>query len=394
MFQQNLITKLLGIANVFVGKIENNSSDIKISLSTSPKEQVCPCCNHSTKYVHDYRIQKIRDIPFQGKETFLLLHKRRYVCKVCGKRFFEKYDFLPRYRHFTARVYASVLNALREKISFKDVGKRFGISSASVFRIFEYVAVTTPTSLPDVLGIDEFKGNTNGEKYHAILTNIKERKVMDILPNRYKTDLISYFLRFPRSEREKVRVLVMDMWKDYRSLSWLFPNAKIVADRYHWVRQIHWALDKVRKKTQKTLSEWWKKYFKKNRFYLYKKFETLDGEKKLIVLNMIERNTDLYNAWQLKEMFYEFKDSETQEQAEKLLKRFILAAEEPELPEFKECLSAVHNWATPILNSFRYRYTNAFTEGSNNTIKVLKRISYGYRRFDRFKKKILFTLAS
>lgn len=217
---------------------------------------------------------------------------------------------------------------------------------------------------------------------------------MDILPNRYKTDLISYFLRFPRSEREKVRVLVMDMWKDYRSLSWLFPNAKIVADRYHWVRQIHWALDKVRKKTQKTLSEWWRKYFKKNRFYLYKKFETLDGEKKLIVLNMIERNTDLYNAWQLKEMFYEFKDSETQEQAEKLLKRFILAAEEPELPEFKECLSTMHNWATPILNSFRYRYTNAFTEGSNNTIKVLKRISYGYRRFDRFKKKILFTLAS
>lgn len=394
MFQQNLITKLLGIANVFVGKIENNSSDIKISLSTPPNEQVCPCCNHSTKYVHDYRIQKIRDIPFQGKETFLLLHKRRYVCKVCGKRFFEKYDFLPRYRHFTARVYASVLNALREKISFKDVGKRFGISCASVFRIFEYVAVTTPTSLPCILGIDEFKGNTNGEKYHAILTNIKERKVMDILPNRYKTDLISYFLRFPRSEREKVRVLVMDMWKDYRSLSWLFPNAKIVADRYHWVRQIHWALDKVRKKTQKTLSEWWKKYFKKNRFYLYKKFETLDGEKKLIVLNMIERNTDLYNAWQLKEMFYEFKDSETEEQAEKLLKKFILAAEKLELPEFKECLSAVHNWATPILNSFRYRYTNAFTEGSNNTIKVLKRISYGYRRFDRFKKKILFTLAS
>lgn len=42
---------------------------------------------------------------------------------------------------------------------FKDVGIRFGISSSSVFRIFEYVAVTTPTSLPTVLGIDEFKGN-------------------------------------------------------------------------------------------------------------------------------------------------------------------------------------------------------------------------------------------
>ena len=116
MFQQNLITNLLGIANVFVDKIENNSSSIQIYLSTSATEQVCPCCGQTTKYIHDYRIQKIRDIPFQGKETFLYLHKRRYVCKSCGKRFFEKYDFLPRYRHFTSRVYTSVINALREKI--------------------------------------------------------------------------------------------------------------------------------------------------------------------------------------------------------------------------------------------------------------------------------------
>ena len=148
-------------------KIENNSSSIQISLSTTPKEQVCPCCGQTTTYIHDYRIQKIRDIPFQGKETFLLLRKRRYICKACGKRFFEKYDFLARY------------NSLREKISFKAVGKRFGISCASVFRIFEYVAVTPPASLPTVLGIDEFKGNTNGEKYQVILTDIKEKKVID-----------------------------------------------------------------------------------------------------------------------------------------------------------------------------------------------------------------------
>ena len=288
----------------------------------------------------------------------------------------------------------SVINALREKISFKDVGKRFGISSASVFRIFEYIAVTTPTSLPVVLGIDEFKGNTNGEKFQVILTNIKDRKVIDILPNRHKSDLITYFLRFPRAEREKVRVLVMDMWENYRSLSWLFPNARIVVDRYHRVRQIHWALDNVRKNIQRNLSDWWRKYFKRNRFLLYKKFADLDSEQRLVVLNMVERNTDLYNAWQLKEMFYDFKDCKKPRYARKLLLKFILAAERLEMEEFKDCLSAMHNWATPILNSFQHKYTNAFTEGTNNSIKVLKRISYGYQRFDRLKKKILFVLAA
>ena len=66
MFQQNLITNLLGIANVFVDKIENNSTSIQIYLSTSATEQVCPCCGQTTKYIHDYRTQKIREIPFQG----------------------------------------------------------------------------------------------------------------------------------------------------------------------------------------------------------------------------------------------------------------------------------------------------------------------------------------
>lgn len=394
MFQQDIITNLLGIANIFVDKIENNSSSIQIYLSTQAKEQACPCCGQTTKYTHDYRTQKIRDIPFQGKETFLLLRKRRYVCKPCGKRFFEKYDFLPRYRHFTGRVYTSVINALREKISFKDIGKRFGISSASVFRIFEYVAVTTPTSLPVVLGIDEFKGNTNGEKFQVILTNVKDRKVIDILPNRNKSDLITYFRRFSLEERKKVRVFVMDMWENYRSIAWLFPNAKVVVDKYHWVRQINWALDNVRKKVQKHLSDWWRKYFKRHRFLLHKKFADLDSEQRLAVLNMVERDSELYNAWQLKEMFYDFKDSKKQRQARKLLLKFILAAERLELAEFKDCLSAMHNWATPILNSFQHKYTNAFTEGTNNSIKVLKRISYGYQRFDRLKKKILFVLAA
>ncbi len=394
MFQQNLITNLLGIANVFVEKIENNSNRIEIHISTQAKEQICPYCGQTTKYIHDYRTQKIRDIPFQGKETFLSLRKRRYVCKPCGKQFFEKYDFLPKYRHFTSRVYTSIINALREKISFKDVGKRFGVSSASVFRVFEYVAITTPTSLPTVLGIDEFKGNTNGEKFQVILTNVKDRKVTDILPNRNKSDLIAYFRRFSLDERKKVRVFVMNMWENYRDIAWLFPNAKVVVDRYHWVRQIHWALDKVRKKVQKTLSDWWRKYFKRHRFLLYKKFADLDSEQRLVVLNMVERDTDLYNAWQLKEMFYDFKDSKKQRQARKLLLKFILAAEDLQIPEFKDCLSAMHNWATPILNSFQHRYTNAFTKGTNNSIKVLKRISYGYQRFDRLKKKILYVLAS
>jgi len=79
----------------------------------------------------------------------------------------------------------------------------------------------------DVMGIDEFKGNTNGEKYQVILTNVQNDEAINILPTRFKSDLTEYFRKYSIKEREKVRVLVMDMWENYRSLAWLFPNAVI-----------------------------------------------------------------------------------------------------------------------------------------------------------------------
>lgn len=71
-----------------------------------------------------------------------------------------------------------------------------------------------------------------------------------------------------------------------------------------------------------------------------------------------------------------------------------MTAEDLNIPEFKEFITAMHNWATPILNSFQHKYTNGFTEGCNNTIKVIKRISYGYRNFFHLKKRILLSFAT
>lgn len=88
-------------------------------------------------------------------------------------------------------------------------------------------------------------------------------------------------------------------------------------------------------------------------------------------------------------MFYVFKDSRSQEEARERLKESLLAAEQAELPEFRDCITAMHHWSGSILNSFRYPYTNALTEGMNNNIKLLKRIAYGYRNFDNFRRRPL-----
>lgn len=140
-----------------------------------------------------------------------------------------------------------------------------------------------------------------------------------------------YFRRYSRAEREKVKVFVCDMWKDYRDISLLFPNAVLVTDKYHWVRQVIWAVEKVRKRVQKQFPKNKRLHFKRNKYILLAYQEKLEVEDGLVLKYMLNQNTDLYHAWQLKEMFYAFKDSTTYAEAAKRLKEFLLAAEQTEI---------------------------------------------------------------
>ena len=389
MLHQDYTTSLLGIANVSVDKIEENQDAFFLYLSTAKSLQICPACGHPSTYVHDYRSQKIKDLSLHGKPCYLLLRKRRYACKHCGKRFSEKYPFLPRYAHCTQRLYLSILQGMSQKISCKDIAAEHNVSSATVLRVFSLLTYPSRPPLPEVPGIDEFKGNTGGEKYNCIITDIKSGKVVNILPSRKKDKLREYFRQYSLEEREKVQVFVCDMWKDYRDIWRLFPHAVLVTDRYHWVRQAIWAVEKVRKRVQKQFPKNKRLHFKKNKYILLAPREKLGMEDRLVLEYMLNQSYDLYNAWRLKELFYAFKDSTSQEEARERLKEFLLAAEQTELPEFRDCITAMHHWNGSILNSFRYPYTNALTEGMNNNIKVLKRIAYGYRNFDNFRRRIL-----
>ena len=117
--------------------------------------------------------------------------------------------------------------------------------------------------LPRTVAIDEFKGNTGGEKYNCIITDPENRVVLDILPTRKMYNLIKYFKEFPKGNRIEVELFVSDMWKTYSNVSgtWL-KNATQVVDKYHWIRQIIWAFERVRKEEQKKFPKSERKYFK------------------------------------------------------------------------------------------------------------------------------------
>lgn len=392
MLYNNFTEKLIGLQDLIITKVEDNEKEIHIYGVIKRKPHKCPCCGEFTDKIHDYREQPVKDIPLFGKNMLIHLRKRRYRCK-CGKRFYEDNTFLPKYYRRTSRLTAYIIDKLRNEISFTYVGKEVDLSTTTIMRVFDLVSYA-PKQLPTTLSIDEFKGNTNKEKYQCIITDPVNKIVLDILPKRYESYLTSYFLNFDKSERDKIRTFVSDMWKPYASLATkMFKNAEQVVDKYHWIRQVFWAFDAVRKEVQNNLSKEYRKYFKKSRFLLMKRFDKLTDEQKQQVNIMLYASPALSTAHFYKEEFLKILDCEDRDSAKKAMSEWIDSALDCGLPRFNKCANTMINWLTGILNSFSNPITNGFTEGCNNKIKVLKRNAYGYQNFNRFRNRILHMFA-
>lgn len=384
----NSTNKLINLKEVKVKKIEHTDSCLKIYLTTHKQDQICPCCGATTSAVHDYREQVIKDLPLQFKHTYLVLNKRRYACR-CGKRFYESYDFLPRYHRMSNRLVNYICAELSKMQSLTAIAENANVSISTVTRILNFINYATP-SLPTVLSIDEFKGNAESGKYQCILVDGKKNRVLDVLPDRSQHHLIDYFKKTPRKERHRVKFFVCDMWQPYVDLARAyFPNATIIIDKYHFIRQVTWAIENVRKRLQKTMPYDLRKYYKRSRRLILTRYYKLKDENKKSVDLMLQYNDDLRLAHFLKEWFYEICQHNKYSYQRTAFYDWIRNAEKSGIPEFETCANTYRNWAKEILNAFKYGYTNGPTEGFNNKIKVLKRVSYGLRNFQRFRNRIL-----
>lgn len=382
------INKLLNIEDVIVKKVEHADTFVKIYLETKPQEHICPFCHATTRRVHDYRSQMIKDLPFQLKHCYLVLRKRRYHCS-CGKHFYESYSFLPRYFQRTNRLTAYIASILHTNLSMKDVALQTNVSASTVARILDSISYSRQT-LPEAISIDEFKGNASTGKYQCILVDPLKHKILDILPDRTQNHLISYFYSIPKIERYRVKYFVCDMWTPYIDLAKIyFPNAKIIIDKYHFIRQVTWAIDSVRKRLQRSMPASLRKYYKRSKKLILTRYFKLKDENKQACDLMLLYNDDLRKAHFLKEKFYEICQNPKYSEQRKDFFQWIKMAENSGIPEFEKCARTYRNWSKEILNAFKYPHiTNGPTEGFNNKIKVLKRTSYGIRKFDHLRTRI------
>lgn len=383
---------LPGLKGVNIEEIVEQENRILVYVSMPLKEHSCPACGEKTSKVHDYRTRKIGHLSFWGRLTKLMYKCRRYRC-TCGKRFAEKAPFVERYQRFSKEAnQAMIIQSVQSK-TFKDAAMTLGTSISTIIRRFikqAKAALPEGFRLPKAIAIDEYKADTDAGKYQLIIANAETHEPIDILPNRRLQTIKTYLQKYGQD----VEIVVMDMNGSFKAaVHQALAKPIIVADRFHYCRYIHWALDDVRRKVQKEMHAYDRKKCKRMRFVLHKNSAKLSEDERWYLNRYLGLSPELKKAYELKEAYKQwFTQAKEENNIQKIkdgLEAFYRKVEEANIPSFIKRIQTLKNWQVEILNSFVFDYSNGFLEGINNKTKVLKRNAYGFRKYEHFKAKIL-----
>ena len=388
--RNNNILKLLDLQGIILKKEKYSKNLIELWVECLLKEHICPSCNSSTSRVHDYYTRSFNHIMVGKRTTKIYYKQRRYVCLHCGKRFAENNSFIQKFYRHSNNVVNSVFDDLTSIKNLSQIGHDNNMSSQNVSRLMnKFMPIFhNTTSLPEAIGIDEFRGNSGGNKFQVAITDLKTHKVIDIISDRSEDALYNFFRKI--SNPKDVKLVAMDLSLFFKKIiADVFPNAKIIADTFHFTRLMHWALDNVRKEVQKGLPKDMRIYFKRSRSVLHKRINDLNPDEYNQLTNMLDYNENLRWAYSIVQNLFEIIDEKNPDKKVTLFKEFMTYASNCDLPEFNKHIQTYFKWHKYIINSFYTNYSNGITEGLNTKIKTLKRVSFGFRNFQNFRLRIL-----
>lgn len=386
--QEHFIIKLLGIKDSHIELWDSGEDEqgFWFELHTKLKSHRCPRCRAYTKRMHNYRTQKIQAECVNGKPVILYVKKRRYRCENCSKTFYERLSFVNRYQRHTSMLEQEAVTLCAE-MSFTLAARLTGLSVSRLIRFFDRRKIEAKKVLPRAIAIDEFKGDAGGERYQTVIVDVEKKEIIDVLPNRRASTIENYFKDCDTSQ---VEMVVIDLSQAFKgAIRRQLGNPLIIADRFHYMRQAYWAFDKVRRNVQHELLKNHRIRMKRNKELLWKSPTKLDEKGKERVKELLVYDSRLKEAYELKNELDHWFKSSTKETAKEGLEAWFQRIEGSGNESFMKVVKTFTCWKQEILQSFMYTYNNGYIEGVNNTTKVIKRMSYGIKSFERLRKKIL-----
>ena len=355
----------------------------------------CPHCESEKLRKKDKRVRVVRHESLGTRRSSLILEAGKWCCLDCGRSFWQRFPgILPRMRS-TEPFRRSVSLRHLDGINRSRLSMREAIGSATVERwlhdhLGREVSKREGAACPRILGIDEHFF-TRKQGFATTLCNLALGTVFDVVLGRSEASLEGYLNSLPG--KESVEVVCMDLSQTYRSIVLKhFPNARIVADRFHVIRLV-------------------------NHHFLacWKQIDPLGARNRGLVSLMRRHRSNLRSGEQEErlsrylaaspalERIYEFKQElcelllikhRTKRQCGPLVARFLEMIQDllySNLPDLVQLGETLNSWSKEIATMWRFTKNNGITEGFHNKMEAIKRQAYGFRNFENYRLRVRVT---
>lgn len=385
------IINCFNLAGLILDRLESNEN-ICLHVRSPRNAFLCWKCERSTKTVYDRKNRTICHGIFGNKKVLLLFKSRRFKCNHCQFVFTEPNPLGISRKRYDEHFVNEVVQHLSTS-SFKETGRRYHVSSHTLVSILKERKQKEELPVGElILNVDEH--SFSGRDLKITIGEIRNKKVLAVLKDDRQETLRRYFKSMPDEAKSRVKEACIDMKQSYLTvLNEMLPDAKIVLDRFHVVKEMVRQVEELRKIMQNNGRIGDKRI---NRFLLAKNREDLTEDERKRLKLIFERNKKfpaLQNAYFVKEKVRDMYHSKNRKEAERKFDMLILQLEEFEVGKIREMRDTLKRWKPYILNFFESRTTNAFIEGCHNKIKLVKRMSYGFRNFENYVLKITLAFA-
>ena len=352
----------------------------------------CPRCQSQHVRIKASFNRTLRHTRLGNELVLVRFTSHKFHCQGC-KRYFNLRlrGTLPKRRSSEA-FRLDVFERHHGGVTQKHLSDTHEISHATVERWYQGFIKDRYSELkgrhtPSILGIDEHFF-TKKKGYATTLVDLKNHKVFDVVLGRSEASLDGYLRKLP--DKHRVKVIVMDLSSTYRSIARkYFPNAMIVADRFHVVRLINqqflkaWAqFDPVGRKNRGLLS------------LMRRHEENLKPEQRLKLEFYFKTYPHLKIIWEFKQQLHNLMRLKHLSKDTAWLKihdllpmiRKLKASPVDALKTLGETLSS---WRNEIGRMWRFRKTNSITEGLHNKMEMISRRAFGFRNFQNYRMRVL-----
>jgi len=232
---------VLGLPGYQITGIERQGGMIRIGVRHVGPIQ-CPHCQGSRLHSKGRYARQVRHEDWGQRACVLVIEARKWFCLSCRRQFRQRFPGIQPWQRASEAFQRLIFELHLDGINRSRLGRRRGLAPATVERYFERGLAGQfkewhSGHCPPVLGIDEHFF-TRRLGYATTFCDLRRHKVYDVVLGRSEAALEAYLQRL--EGRDQVRVVCMDLASVYRALvKKYFPNARIVADRFHVIRIIN-----------------------------------------------------------------------------------------------------------------------------------------------------------